>query len=143
VCQEPCASRGFARLPWRGPRHSLYTATPATQLPRASPNPPPDVGFFESLNEALDKAAAEGGRDGAKMGKGAEASGQGHLWAEWHKMRPEQRVRLLEGMLKVRGRPQGVGTAAWGARGPTRRAALAALAPGARLQARNPELGPP
>jgi hypothetical protein len=59
------------------------------------------VSFFESANEVLDKAAAEGGRGAAKIGQGAEASCQGQLWAEWHKMRPEQRARLLEGMLKV------------------------------------------
>jgi len=60
------------------------------------------VDFFDSVNEVIEKAAAEGGRDAAKMGQGAALSGQGQLWAEWHKMRPEARVKLLEEMLKVR-----------------------------------------
>lgn len=57
--------------------------------------------FFDSLNELLDKKAAEGERGGARMGQGAAASGQGQLWAEWPRMRPEQRAKLLEEMLKV------------------------------------------
>ncbi|KIY96358.1 hypothetical protein MNEG_11603 [Monoraphidium neglectum] len=60
-----------------------------------------DVDFFDSLNELLDKKAAEGERGGARMGQGAAASGQGQLWAEWPRMRPEQRAKLLEEMLKV------------------------------------------
>ncbi|KAI8466609.1 MAG: hypothetical protein J3K34DRAFT_483969 [Monoraphidium minutum] len=60
-----------------------------------------DADFFESVNEVLDKQAAEGGRGAARMGAGAAASGQGQLWAEWPRMRPEQRAKMLEEMLKV------------------------------------------
>jgi hypothetical protein len=60
-----------------------------------------DMSFFESVNEVLEKQALDGSRDSSKMGAGAAASGQGQLWAEWHKMRPEHRARLLEEMLKV------------------------------------------
>lgn len=53
------------------------------------------------MNEVLDRQAADGGRATPKMGAGAETSGQAHLWAEWHRMRPDARAKLLEQMLKV------------------------------------------
>ena len=85
-----------------------------------------DAGFFASLDEMLDEdegAGTGGGGDGAgsgggrrarrarcPMGAGAAASGQGHLWAEWRRLRPSQRADLLgemAGVLRLTGQDAG------------------------------------
>ncbi|GBF98576.1 hypothetical protein Rsub_11301 [Raphidocelis subcapitata] len=61
-----------------------------------------DSDFFATVEEALQKQSESGARPpGAGMGRGAAGSGQGHLWAEWGRLRPEQRARLLQEMLTV------------------------------------------